>query len=257
MSEQCGRLTGRVAIVTGAGSGIGRGIARLFAQEGAFVALVDRDRTGLEESAAGIDQRDRLHCIEADVVDAPAADRALAALARADRTPDILVTAAAISVGGILDETAPADWDRVFEVNVKGTYAWCRAALPAMMTARHGSIITIASQLALAGGRGNAAYVASKGAVISLTRSVALDYAPYGIRANCLVPGAIETPMLARSFARQSDPEAARQRSRTRHVLQRFGIVDEVARAAVFLASEDSTFTTGALLPVDGGWLVG
>lgn len=257
MSEQGGRLAGRVAIVTGAGSGIGRGIAQLFAQEGAFVALVDRDPVGLEESAAGIDRRDRIHCIEADVVDAPAADRALAALAGADRRPDILVTAAAISIGGILDETAPADWDRVFEVNVKGTYVWCRAALRAMRAARRGAIVTIASQLALAGGRGNAAYVASKGAVISLTRSIAVDYAPYGIRANCLVPGAIETPLLARSFARQSDPEAARQRSRTRHVLQRFGTVDEVARAAVFLASEDATFTTGALLPVDGGWLVG
>lgn len=257
MSEQGVRLAGRVAIVTGAGSGIGRAIAQLFAKEGAFIALVDRDRAGLEESAAGIDQRDRLHRIEADVVDEAAADRAVAALARTDLRPDILVTAAAISIGGTLDETAPADWDRVFEVNVKGTYVWCRAALRAMMTARRGAIVTIASQLALAGGRGSAAYVASKGAVISLTRSIALDYAPYGIRANCLVPGAIETPMLARSWARQPDPEAARERSRTRHVLQRFGTVDEVARAALFLVSEESTFTTGALLPVDGGWLAG
>lgn len=141
-----------------------------------------------------------------------------------------------------------ADWDEVFQVNVKGTYLRARAVLPHMMEARKGSIITIASQLALAGGHGSAAYVASKGAVISLTRSIANDYAAYGIRANVLIPGAVETPMLERSFLRQPDPEEARRASRQRHLLGRFGTPREVALAALFLASDDSSFTTGAKL---------
>jgi 2-keto-3-deoxy-L-fuconate dehydrogenase len=126
-----------------------------------------------------------------------------------------------------------------------------------MLRSGHGSIVTVASQLALAGGRGNAVYVASKGAVVSLTRAVALDHAEDGIRANALLPGAIDTPMLRASLERQSQPAAARERSLARHPMRRFGHPEEVARAALFLASDDSSFTTGALIPVDGGWLAG
>lgn len=124
-----------------------------------------------------------------------------------------------------------------------------------MVHAGKGSIITVASQLALAGGRRSAAYIASKGAILSLTRSVALDYAADGIRANVLVPGAIETPFLERGFARAENRDAARAESQARHPMGRFGSPDEVARAALFLASDDSSFTTGAELRVDGGWL--
>jgi 2-keto-3-deoxy-L-fuconate dehydrogenase len=115
--------------------------------------------------------------------------------------------------------------------------------------------VTVASQLALAGGRESSAYIAAKGAVISLTRTMALDFAKDAIRVNALAPGAIETPMLAASFARQPDPEAARERARLRHPLARFGIPAEVAKGALYLASADSSFVTGAILPIDGGWL--
>jgi NAD(P)-dependent dehydrogenase (short-subunit alcohol dehydrogenase family) len=124
------------------------------------------------------------------------------------------------------------------------------------MTAQgHGAIVTIASQLARAGGRSNAAYVASKGAVLALTRAVALDYADKGIRCNTVLPGATETPMLNRSFSRAPDPDAARDQSRTRHAMGRFGKPEEIATAIVYLASGDASFVTGTELPVDGGWL--
>jgi 2-keto-3-deoxy-L-fuconate dehydrogenase len=187
---------------------------------------------------------------EGDVADGAFAAATVASLKRLD----VVLTAAGMSVGKKLADTTEEEWDRVFAVNAKGTFLWLRAALPKMIAGGGGSIITIASQIALSGGRGSASYGASKGAVISLTRSVALDYAADKVRANAIAPGAVDTPFLHRSFARQPDPEAARQHSLDRHPMGRFGTVEEVARAALFLASEESSFTTGSVLMVEGGW---
>jgi 2-keto-3-deoxy-L-fuconate dehydrogenase len=129
-----------------------------------------------------------------------------------------------------------------------------RAAIPAMVRQGGGAIVTIASQLALSGGRGNAAYVASKAAVMGLTRTAAVDHATQGVRVNSVLPGATETPMFERSLARQPDPAAARERSRQRHAMQRFGKASEIAGAVLYLASDAASFTTGVCLPVDGGW---
>jgi NAD(P)-dependent dehydrogenase (short-subunit alcohol dehydrogenase family) len=118
-----------------------------------------------------------------------------------------------------------------------------------------GSIITLASQLAIAGGRGNSAYIAAKGAIISLTRTMAVDFATDGIRVNAIAPGAIDTPLLLRSFARHADPEPVREVSRNRHAMKRFGKAEEVAETALHLASDASSFTTGTVMVVDGGWL--
>lgn len=247
------RLRARVAIVTGAASGIGRATAELFAAEGASVVAVDRDAAGLAALAVAHP------AVQTQVGEAT--DEAFArscvdgAIALHGRL-DALVTAAGISLGQPALTTTLEAWDQVFAVNAKGTFLWAREALRVMLPARCGSIVTVASQLAFAGGRGNAAYVASKGAVASLTRSIALDYATSGVRCNCVLPGATETPMLARAFARSPDPEAARSRSRGRHAMERFGRVEETARAILFLAGDDSSFTTGAMLPVEGGWLV-
>lgn len=237
-----GRLSGKRCVVTGAASGIGDATARLFASEGAEVIAVD---------AAPVAPGEGLFAVEADVADEAAAAKTV----RAAGPVDVLVTAAGISMGGLLHEVSLQTWRKVLEVNLLGTVVWAGAVLPGMRAAGRGSIVTVASQLALAGGRGNPAYVASKGAVISLTRALALDYAPDGIRVNAIVPGAIETPMLSRSFARTADPETARARSRDRHAMGRFGRADEVAHAALWLASDDASFTTGAVTPVDGGWL--
>ncbi|WP_305079590.1 SDR family oxidoreductase, partial [Methylobacterium sp.] len=168
---------------------------------------------------------------------------------------DVLVTAAGFSVGGTVETTAPADWDAVFRAHVGGTWLWAKAAVPVMRARGGGAIVTVASQLALAGGRGNSAYIAAKGAVLSLTRTMALDFAADGIRVNAVVPGAVETPLLARSFARAADPAAARAASEARHAMKRLGQPEEVARAVLYLASDAASFTTGAALPVEGGWL--
>jgi NAD(P)-dependent dehydrogenase (short-subunit alcohol dehydrogenase family) len=252
------RLAGRVAIVTGAASGIGRATAELFAREGARVALVDLDGEGLASLVGVVSEAGgaaRAHRV--DAAEDHAAERTVAAVAGEWGQVDALVTCAAVSIGGDALTTTPDVWDRTFRVNVRGTFLWMRAVLPAMIVRRRGSIVAVASQLAMAGGRGNVSYIAGKGAVISLVRTVALEQAANGIRVNALVPGAIETPFLERSFARAADPEGSRRERRARHPMGRFGTPGEVAQAALFLASDDSSFTTGSLLTVDGGWLVG
>lgn len=233
------RLQGRTAIITGAGSGIGRASAKLFAAEGARLALVDRDAAGLQETL-GLVSEATVHV--GDVGDA------------AGRL-DILMTAAGFSCGGTVLTTSPDDWDAVFRANVGGTWLWARAAVPHMQRQNSGSIITLASQLAIAGGKGNSAYIAAKGAIVSLTRTMAVDFATDGIRVNAIAPGAIDTPMLRRSFARHANSDEVREASRNRHAMKRFGHADEIAQTALHLASDASSFTTGTVMVVDGGWL--
>lgn len=249
------QLEGMTCVVTGGASGIGAAIVERFLAEGAYVVAVDRDAERLRQLAEEAAPTGRLSTAQGSVDNAAFADATIRDLCDSGHIPDCLVTAAAISIGGAAADTTEAAWDEVFSVNVKGTFIWCKAVLPHLVARGKGSIVTLASQLALSGGRGNASYVAAKGAVISLTRSIALDYAADGVRANALVPAAIDTPMLRRSFARAPDPAGAEARSRARHPLGRFGQASEVAAAAVFLASSEASFTTGALLPVDGGWL--
>lgn len=250
------RLAARTAIVTGAGSGIGRASAVLFAKEGAFVALVDRDSAGLKETVAaieGLKGEASLHVGDVGEADF-AKDTVSDVMARRSRL-DVLMAAAGFSCGGTVLTTDPADWDAVFRTNVGGTWLWSRAAVPQMQRQGSGSIITLASQLAVAGGRSNSAYIAAKGAIISLTRTMAIDFATDGIRVNAIAPGAIDTPMLRRSFARHADPGPVREASRNRHAMKRFGKAEEVAETALHLASDASSFTTGTVMVVDGGWL--
>ena len=252
------RLEGKVAVVTGGGSGIGRASAVAMAQEGASVFAVDQDPDGAAETATMVsDLGAQAASFEADVTDEDAARHGVATAIERFGRVDVLMTAAGISVGRTVVDTEPDDWDRVFAVNVKGTYLWMRAALPGMIERGSGSVILIASQLGVAGGMGNSAYIASKGAVIALARTAAVDYATAGVRVNSILPGATETPLLDRSFGRLRDPDAARARSLARHPMGRFGRAEEVAAAAVYLASDESSFTTGTELRVDGGWLAG
>ncbi len=242
------RLDGMVAVVTGGASGIGLASARMFAECGARVAVVDRDGAALSRLAGTLD----VMAIEADVGDPDAVAEAHAEVRAALGPVTLLMTSSGISNGKSVEDCAPGEWDDIFRVNVTGTYLWIRAVLPGMGPGS--AIITVASQLAIAGGRGNAAYIASKGAVIALTRSLAVEVAPRGIRANCLAPGAVETPLLARAFARAQDPEAARANSEARHAMQRLGRAEEIAHAALYLAGTGASFVTGVVLPVDGGW---
>lgn len=250
------RLRGKTAIITGSGSGIGRASAVMFAREGAFVAMVDRDTEGAEATLALLRETgDEGSVLIGDVGDAAfAADTVARVVADRGRL-DVLMTAAGFSCGGNVVTTDPADWDAVFRANVGGTWLWAKHAVPVMQRQQKGAIVTLASQLAIAGGKGNSAYIAAKGAIISLTRTMAVDFATDGIRVNALAPGAIDTPMLRRSFARHADPAPVREASRQRHAMKRFGAAEEVAAAALYLASDDASFVTGVVLPIDGGWL--
>ena len=249
------KLEDRVAIVTGAASGIGAASARLFAAEGARVALVDLDEKGLGKIASEIeDAGGEALTIAADVSNAAQAREGIARTMTAWDRIDVLLTAAGISLGGTVDSLDEATWDKTFAVNVKGTYLWIHHAIQPMIAARSGAIVTVGSQLAQSSLGGNAAYVASKGAIASFTKTIAVDHARQGIRINALMPGVIDTPMPARSLQRQADPEATRLFWKQRHPMGRIGQPEEVAKAALFLASDDSSFVTGTLLFVDGGW---
>jgi len=249
------KLEDRVAIVTGAASGIGAASARLFAAEGARVALVDLDEKGLREVAVDIEGKGgQAIVLPADVSDAGKARDGVGRVMEKWGRVDVLLTAAGISLGGTVDSVDEAAWDRTFAVNVKGTFLWIHHAIQPMIAARSGTIVTVGSQLAQSSLGKNAAYVASKGAIASFTKTIAVDHARQGIRINALMPGVIDTPMPARSLQRQADPEAARLFWKQRHPMGRIGQPEEVAKAALFLASDDSSFVTGTLLFVDGGW---
>jgi 2-keto-3-deoxy-L-fuconate dehydrogenase len=249
------KLKDRVAIVTGAASGIGAASARLFAVEGAKLALVDQDKVGLGQVAADIEAAGgSAIIIPADVSsDAEAragVDRVIEKWGRID----VLLTAAGMLAGGTVDTIEEAAWDRTFDVNVKGTYLWIHYAIKSMIENKSGAIVTIGSQLAQSSPGRNAAYIASKGAIASFTKTMAVDHAAQGIRVNALMPGVIDTAMVGGSLKRHADPEAMKTFWKHRHPMGRIGKPEEVARAALFLACDDSSFVTGTLLFIDGGW---
>lgn len=253
MQPNNGKLAGRVALVTGAGSGIGRAISVRFAQEGALVAAASRTLGSVEETAklAGGETL----ALQADVSDeASVRNMVEQTLARFGRI-DILVNNAGIGTTKSILECEPEEWDRVFAVNVRGVYLSTRAVLPGMLARGEGVIINIASVLGLVGVPKRAAYCASKGAVITLTKQVATEYAEQGVRCNCICPGTVDSPWVGRLLDATDDPAAARQALEARHPLQRLATTDEIAAAALYLASADAAFMTGSSLVLDGGQL--
>jgi NAD(P)-dependent dehydrogenase (short-subunit alcohol dehydrogenase family) len=247
------RLDGKVAVITGAGSGIGRVAASLFAAEGAQVVVADV--VGDQAEAAVADIEGAGGTATAATVDVSDEAQVAAMIDRAMSTyggVHVLFNNAGIfpgDDGGILD-TPPETWQRVMEVNLKGVWLGCRAAVPAMLDSGGGSIVNVASFVALVGAAtAQMAYTASKGGVLAMTRELAVEYARKGIRANSICPGPIETPLLAELL---SDPER-RQRRLVHIPIGRFGRPEEIAKAALFLASDDASFVTGSALVVDGG----
>jgi NAD(P)-dependent dehydrogenase (short-subunit alcohol dehydrogenase family) len=252
------RLAGKVTLVTGAGSGIGRAIATCFASEGAAVGALDVDPADAASTAAAIAAAGgRGLALVADVTRAPEVEAAIARCVDTFGGLDVLVNSAGIlgPVGSVVDAPEAA-WDRLFAVNVKGPYLCARYAVPAMRRRGGGAIVNLASTAGLVGSPVLGPYSASKGAVVLMTRSMALAHAPERIRVNCLCPGSIETPMLEAMFTALPTPEqqaTLREATLRRHPLGRLGRADEVARAALYLASEEASFITGVALPVDGG----
>jgi NAD(P)-dependent dehydrogenase (short-subunit alcohol dehydrogenase family) len=247
------RLVGKVALITGAGSGIGRAAAGIFAAEGATVVVADVVSDAAAETVDGIEAAGgRALAVTVDVSVEGEAQEAVRRAVQDCGALHVLFNNAGIfpsDDGGLLD-TPPATWDRVMAVNLRGVWLCSRAAVPAMIAAGGGSIVNVASFVALMGAAtAQVAYTASKGGVLAFTRELAVEYARRNVRANALCPGPIETPLLAELLA---DPE--RRNRRMVHIpMGRLGRPEEVARAALFLASDESSFMTGSALVVDGG----
>ena len=251
-----GRLQDRVAVITGGGSGIGTATARLFAAQGARLALVDRDEDAADAMAEELCQSGaEAMALAGDVGNETEVDTHRDAIMARFGTIDILLASAGWSTGTSVPDTSAEMWNAVINTNLTGSFLWSRAVLDPMRKAGRGSIVLVGSQLAMAGGKANAAYLASKGAIVSLTQTMAVDHAAEGIRVNAVIPGAIDTPLLRRAFDRAQNPQAAREASTARHPLGRLGTAEDVARGVLFLASDDAAFTTGSCLRVDGGWL--
>jgi NAD(P)-dependent dehydrogenase (short-subunit alcohol dehydrogenase family) len=249
-----GVLQGETALITGAASGIGRAVAELFGREGAALVIVDRDASGLSETERVLQER-KVACVVrvADVTLPESAKAATEDATRVFGSLNILVNNAGIAYMGDVLETAPEEWDMVFAVNVRSVYLFSRAAIPLMQATGRGIIINTASEAGLVGFQRYAAYAASKAAVVNLTRSMALDCAPYGIRVNCVCPGSIETPLLERYYAGQPDPAEAKRLDIAAHPLG-LGTPHDVANAILYLASDRSAYVTGHALAVDGGY---
>jgi NAD(P)-dependent dehydrogenase (short-subunit alcohol dehydrogenase family) len=241
------RLAGKRALVTGAASGIGAACARRFADEGATVAGLDLAAPPAESACTA--------WVQADVADERAVTAAVAEAVEHLGGVDVLVNAAGVlSVGGA-DTLDLAEWDRVLGVNLKGTWLVSKHVVPHMVAAGSGSIVNLASIEGLVGLSGQTAYNVSKGGVVLLTRNMAADFGAKGVRVNCLCPGLIETPMT--SVLQDPAFAAIREAFVGWHLLGRAGQPEEVAAAALFLASDDASFVHGAALPVDGGFTAG
>jgi NAD(P)-dependent dehydrogenase (short-subunit alcohol dehydrogenase family) len=252
------RLSEKVVIITGAGRGIGKCAALLFASEGARLALVDIDAENGESTANEVRSAGgEAIFIKTDLTDAEDVAHMVAAVLEKYGQIDVLYNNAGINHFGKLADTDEAAWDKVMAVNVKSVYLTCKHVIPVMAAQKKGSIVNTGSSASLVGLENLAVYTASKGAVLQLTRNMALDYAKDGIRVNALCPGVTTTEMTQQVIDDDPDPKAARERFD--RVIPRGSMADpiEIANTALFLASDEASYVTGAAIPVDGGYTAG
>jgi NAD(P)-dependent dehydrogenase (short-subunit alcohol dehydrogenase family) len=247
---------GAVALVTGAGGGIGQAIVKRLVTEGVSVVVTDCDADALKSLAGQLPAGHDVLVLAGDVVDADFHKELVADAVAAFGRLDVLINNAGIMSGGAPEAISTADWDRVHGINAKAPFFLTQEAIPHLAAAR-GAIVNQSSILGLRANYALAAYTASKAAVVGMTRALAVDLADKGVRVNALCPGTIDTPMpwtFAASVFGPDQTDAARDILASRQLIKRLGTPDEVAAAAVFLASDDASFITGVALPVDGGW---
>jgi meso-butanediol dehydrogenase/(S,S)-butanediol dehydrogenase/diacetyl reductase len=248
------RLSGKSAFITGAGTGIGRACALAFAAEGAQVAVAGRRKQPLETVAKEIEvSGGQGFPVECDVNDGGAVRAAIADVVRHFGSLHIIVNNAGAIVVGTVEQTSEEDWNLVLATNLTGTFLVSRATVPVLRRSGGGSIVNIGSYLGIAGRRQRAAYCAAKAGVAGLTRAMAIDHAQDKIRVNCICPAMIETEMAVQSLSKAADPELARKQRIAEIPLGRLGTPEDVARMALYLASDESSWVTGAVFPLDGG----
>jgi NAD(P)-dependent dehydrogenase (short-subunit alcohol dehydrogenase family) len=251
------RFHGKVVIVTGGAAGIGRAAAERFAEEGAAVSIADLDEEGAREVAAllGAAGRKAL-AVPCDVRLSADVEAMVEATVAAFGRLDVLFANAGVGSSSRLVETTDEEWDRVHAVNERGVFLSCREAARAMLagTPPGGAIVINGSISGLAGMPGQAAYAPPKGAVVEMTRQLAVELATQGIRVNCVCPGTVDTTVLRTAMAMQPDPQAFLDLLMSGHPIGRIGRPEEIAAAVAFLASDEASFITGAILPVDGGY---
>jgi meso-butanediol dehydrogenase / (S,S)-butanediol dehydrogenase / diacetyl reductase len=249
------RLAGKIAIITGGASGIGHAASKLFAANGAVVTVADRDLDGATRVVREIEvQGGKASAYQVDVAQEAEVKAMIEAAIAAHGRLDILVNNAGYGFAGTVVTTSEADWDALMAVNVKGVFFGCKYAIPVMEKQGSGAIVNTASGAARVGIVNRAAYVASKGAVDALTRAMATDHALAGIRINAVAPGTIETPYFAEIFAKSPNAAGLKRGLEMRQAMERLGKPIEIARAMLFLASDEASFCTGTTLIVDGGW---
>ena len=246
------RFAGKVALVTGGASGIGLAAATRLLAEGATVVVADV-QSPAGEPGERLSADDRAHLVSCDVTDAAAVEAVVDRIVDAHGGVDVLVHAAGIAHVGTVLETSEAAWDRVMAVNLKGAFLCCRAVARVMQGRGRGAIVLVASEEGVVGGARAAAYCASKGGVIQLTRAMAVDHGPEGLRVNCVCPGPVQTPLLQAFFEAKPDPLAAARAATDSTVLRRIGRPEEIASLIAFAASDEASYLTGSILMADGG----
>ncbi|WP_152397608.1 SDR family NAD(P)-dependent oxidoreductase [Paenibacillus cellulositrophicus] len=252
-------LEDQVCIITGGGSGIGEVAAERFAEEGASVIIVDIEEASgrrVAESISSKPGRRRAYAIKADVSSEQDVQRAVAEVEDRLGRIDILFNNAATILPKALEEVTVDEWTRVININLKSVFLMIKTCIPALRKSQ-GNIVNMASLNGLIGQKQNAVYASTKGAIVALTKALALDYAPDGVRVNCLCPAGVMTPLLEKWRLEQDDPEETTRLLNNMHPLGRPADSEEIADAALFLASRGSRFVTGVALPVDGGASLG
>jgi NAD(P)-dependent dehydrogenase (short-subunit alcohol dehydrogenase family) len=249
------RLASKVAIITGAGAGIGRSTALLFAKESAKVVVADCDsERGAETVSIIREDGGEATFVQVDVSKAADAERMARTAVETYGQIDILVNNAGIYVQANAVEMTEEDWDRILDVNLKGVFLCSKHCISEMIKGGGGSIVNIGSEAGIVGIKNQVAYNVSKGGIIALTKSTAVDFAAHNIRVNCVCPGTTETPLVKAAVERAQDPAAARRALEEVRPANRLGRPEEIAAGILYLASDESPYATGSILSIDGGY---